>query len=114
MVKPRVARFILLVTTMLWAGATAQVMAQEPLSADQIIAKAVARGQKPRAKESLPGYTYTKVTLTEEFDASGNIKERKEKVFQVFFDSGKTRLKLIEVNGRSPDEAEFKKQAENE
>ncbi len=88
--------------------------AEASLSADQVIAKAVARAQKGQDKAGLPGYTYTKVTLTEEFDATGNVKERKEKVFQVFFESGATRLKLIEVNGRAPGEAELKKQAENE
>jgi len=65
--------------------------AETSLSADQIIAKAVTHSQQGQNKASLPGYTYTKVTLMEEFDSTGNVKERKEKVFQVFFESGATR-----------------------
>jgi hypothetical protein len=113
MVKPRITR-VLVAVGLLLLGAGGSSQAGESLSADAIIAKAAARGQKARSKETLPGYTYTKVTVTEEFDASGNIKERKEKVFEVLFNSGRTRLKLVEVNGHAPGEAELKKQAENE
>jgi len=112
MVKSPLFMFGLVV--LLLGGGIGTSISAGSLSADQVIAKAVARAQKPQNKAGLPGYTYTKVTLTEEFDATGNVKERKEKVYQVFFESGATRVKLIEVNGRSPGEAELKKQAENE
>jgi len=52
--------------------------------------------------------------VTEEFDAAGKMKERKEKVYRVSFENGRTRAKLMEVNGRPPAEADVKKQADNE
>jgi len=59
-------------------------------------------------------YTYTKVTLTEELDACGNVKDRKERLYEVSFKDGANHVRLLEVNGRAPSEAEAKKQAENE
>lgn len=88
--------------------------AASSLSADEVIQKAVARGQQPEPKAGQPGYTYTKVTLTEELDTAGNITERKEKVYQICLQSGSTRAKLLSVNGRPPGESDLKKAAENE
>jgi hypothetical protein len=89
-------------------------LAQTALSADQIIQKAVARAQNLPAKPGKGAYTYTKLTVTEEFDSAGKMKERKEKVYQVNFRSGATYAKLVEVNGHAPVPADLKKQAENE
>ena len=88
--------------------------AGKPLSADQIIWQAVARAQQAQSKAGQSGYTYTKLTVTEELDSTGHVKERKEKVYQVFFQAGATRLKLLTVNGRSPAQADVKKQSEND
>src|SRR5207237_5837321 len=57
---------------------------------------------------------YTKVSLTEELDASGKVKEHKEKIYQVSFQEGLTHVKLVTVNGRPPAGGDVKKQAENE
>lgn len=84
------------------------------LSANEIVQKAVLRAQRVETKSGQPGYTYTKVTLTEELDATGKVREHKEKVYQVSFRGGSTHLKLVEVNGRAPAEADARKQAENE
>jgi len=54
------------------------------------------------------------LTVMEELDSSGKVKERKEKVYQVNFRNGATFAKLVEVNGHAPAEADLKKQAENE
>jgi hypothetical protein len=83
-------------------------------SAGEIIQKAVRRAQGADIMAGKKSYTYTKVTLTEELDASGNVKEHKEKVYQVAFQGGSTHLKLVEVNGRPPAGQDVKKQAENE
>src|SRR5438552_3953776 len=85
-----------------------------PLSAEQVIERAVARAQKAESRASQPGYTYTKLTVTEELDASGRVKERKEKVYRVFFQRGATYLKLLSVNGKPPGEADLKQQSEKE
>lgn len=85
--------------------------AENPLSADEVIQRAVSRAQRAESKGA---YTYTKLSVTEELDSSGKVKEHKEKVYQVNFRNGATYAKLVEVNGHPPGEADLKKQAENE
>src|SRR5437879_4517764 len=70
--------------------------------ADEVIHKAVLRGEAAASAAGNSGYTYTKVSLLEELDPSGKVKERKEKVFQVRFQSGLTSVRLLEVNGHAP------------
>ncbi len=99
----------------LLSGTTHSLLrAQTTATADGVIQKAVARAQRAEAKAGQPGFTYTKLTVTEELDPEGNIKERKERVYQVFFQDGSTELKLLSVNGRTPSEAEAKKLAVNQ
>jgi len=90
------------------------LLAQNALSADQIIQKAVARAQNSSARPGKGAYTYTKLTVTEELDSAGKVKEHKEKVYQVNFRDGATYAKLVEVNGHVPGTADVKKQTENE
>jgi hypothetical protein len=90
------------------------LLAENASSADQIIQKAVARAQNASAKPGKGAYTYTKLTVMEELDSMGKVKERKEKVYQVNFRDGATYAKLVEVNGHAPAGADLKKQAENE
>lgn len=83
-------------------------------SADVIIQKAVERASNTRLSTSRPGYTYTKVNITEELDGKGKVKQRKERVFQVYFRAGETCVKLLEVNGHPPAQADMKFQAETQ
>lgn len=83
------------------------------LSADQVIQKAVERAQKAE-NPTARGYTYTKVTLTEEFDTDGKMKERKERTYQVCFKGGSTEVKLVAVNGGEPGVADLRLNAEKE
>src|SRR2546423_963554 len=71
--------------------------AETSLSVDDIVQKAVGRAQRTEKKSGQPGYSYTKVTLTEELDATGKVREHKEKVYQVSFQAGSTQVKLLEV-----------------
>jgi hypothetical protein len=87
---------------------------ENPLSADEVIQKAVSRAQGAESRQGKGAFTYTKLTVTEELDSSGKVKEHKEKVYQVNFRNGATFAKLVEVNGRPPGESDMKKQAENE
>ncbi len=98
------------------SGIELSVSAAEKIapSVDELIRKAVSRAQKVEARAGQTAYTYTKLTVTEELDGSGRLKERKEKVYQVFFQSGSTHLKLLTVNGRPPGAAEMRKQSEND
>ena len=84
------------------------------MSADEVIQKAVARAQRAPARFGPKGYTYTKLTVTEELDATGKIKERKERVYEVLFRSGETYLKLLQINGRPTGDTEMKNQSENQ
>src|ERR1041385_6430937 len=86
--------------------------AETALSADQVIQKAVARAQRAEATAGQSGYTYTKVTLSEELDAQGNVKERKERLYEVSYRGGLTHLKLLEVNGHRASGGEVKKMSE--
>ena len=88
--------------------------AESAVSANEIIEKAALRAQQAQAGLAKPGYTYTKVTVTDELDAAGKVKEHKRKVYQVFFQSGKTYVKLLEVNGHVPDAGDLRKQNDNE
>src|SRR6266700_1141572 len=76
-----------------------RVRAATSLSATEVIQNAVARAQHADT-QARAGYTYTKLTLTEEIDAQGKVKERKQRVYQVLFQGGSTCLKLEMVNGR--------------
>jgi hypothetical protein len=85
-----------------------------PLPVDEVIRRAVVRAQRAEARTGQTGYTYTKLTVTEELDGSGRLKERKEKIYQVFFQGGSTHLKLLTVNGHVPASADIRKQADQE
>src|SRR6185295_7179686 len=52
--------------------------------------------------------------LTEELDANGNVKGRKERLYEAVFDSGLTYLRLVKVNGKALPAGELRKQEERE
>lgn len=87
---------------------------ESPPGLDEIIQKAVACAQHSPSKERPARYTYTKASIIEQLDATGHVKERKEKVYQVSFRDGLTYARLVEVDGHAPARADLKKQAENE
>jgi hypothetical protein len=95
------------------ASGWATAMSLTP-SADEIMAKAVARAESPVNHVSRPDYSYTKKTITEDLDSKGHVKDRKERVYEVSVESGLSYLKLTQLNGQSLSTAELKKQAEHE
>jgi len=88
--------------------------AETPSAVDDVIQKAVARSQRVATRAALAAFSYTKVTVTEELDAAGNIKERKERLYEVAFQNGATCARLLKVNGHPPGAADLKLQANNE
>src|SRR5258706_7974904 len=86
--------------------------AQDALSADTVIQKAVTRGTETRS--AAPDFRYTKFTLTEELDSAGKVRERKEKVYDIVYRNGLASVNLLRVNGRAPSVEDQKKQTENE
>jgi hypothetical protein len=102
---------------LLWAGcgwAAAAADGQGLPSADEVIRKAIDRNQRKEAGAVLPAYSYSKVTVTEEFDSTGKVRQRKERLYEVSFKGGLTSAKLIQVNGHPPAAADLKLQAEYE
>jgi hypothetical protein len=92
-----------------------RAVAAGELSAEEIIKRAVAASQKPSQQISThAGYTYTKVTVTEELDPAGHVRDRQQRVYQVNIRNGASHLSLVTVNGRAPTESDIRKLAENE
>jgi hypothetical protein len=104
---------VLLLVASLGGFEASLLAADSALSADEILRNAVHRAQQTE-NTGVAAYTYTKLTVTEELDSAGKVKERKAKVYQVSFRDGSSYLKLIEVNGHAPAEADRKKHTENE
>jgi hypothetical protein len=108
-------RMFVLSLSLLWSGLGASLVhAQSLPSGDELIHKAVARAQDSQERSGRTDYTYTKVSVIEELDSAGKVKDRKEKVYQVSLRDGASYVKLVEVNGRPPQGAELKKQNEND
>jgi hypothetical protein len=107
----RIALYCLLLAL---PGVRQNLQAQDDISADEVIQKAVERTQQAETGTRKPGYTYTRACVTEELDATGKVKEHSEKVYRVLFKDGMTRAKLLEVNGHPPGGADLRKQSDYE
>ena len=90
------------------------LQADPSLSAEDIMRKAVERASATRASTNGSDYTYRKVNVTEEFDSTGHVKQRKHRTFQVYYRDGTTQVTLVEVNGHVPDPADLKFQAQTQ
>lgn len=97
----------------LFMGARSVLQAETALSADEIVQKAVARGQEDH-QGTVPDFNYRKLTVTEELDGTGQVKERREKVYDISYRDGLSHATLLQVNGHAPSEADLKQQADNE
>src|SRR5687767_10111661 len=70
-----------------------------PPSATQIIERVLRQAQDSGA--GVPVYHYSRLTVTEELDNHGKIKERKEKLYEVSSQGDLPTLKSVRVNGRT-------------
>src|SRR5690349_16173160 len=93
-------------------GCAASSRAQSA-TADQVIEKAVARGQQDQ-QGYVPDFKYRKLTLTEELDSTGKVKERREKVWEVSYRDGLSHATLLQVNGHLPSGDDLKEQSDNQ
>src|SRR2546423_236376 len=87
---------------------------EKTLSAQEVIEKAVQHAQQTENRLGQTDFTYTKVSVTEELDSHGKVKERREKIYRVYFQKGATFAKLIELNGRPIGAADAKALGEND
>src|ERR1043166_588385 len=69
-------------------------------SADELIQRAVAHAEQVDAAAG--AFAYKKVSVVEELDSVGKVKERKERVYLVSYKAGITHARLLEVNGHLP------------
>ena len=84
------------------------------LTPDEIVHRAVQRAESPASHELRPNYSYTKHTVTDDLDATGHIKARKEKLYSVSVEAGLSYLKLLQYNGQNLSAAELKKEDERD
>jgi hypothetical protein len=87
--------------------------AAEALSASEIVQKTVARGQQDQ-QGSIPDFIYRKLTVTDELDTAGKVKQHREKLYEVSYRDGLSHSRLLQVNGHAPSESDLKQQSDNE
>ncbi|HUR47320.1 MAG TPA: hypothetical protein VMZ27_15670 [Candidatus Saccharimonadales bacterium] len=81
-----------------------------PLTGPEIAQRTIARARASGDSGKLQNFTYKKLSVSEELDGRGHVKERKEKV--LFFRSGSGSLLEMKVNGRPLTGDDFRKQEE--
>jgi hypothetical protein len=94
-------------------GGMARSSAETALNVDQVIQKAVKRGQQDQLG-SVPDFKYRKLTASEELDSAGNVKERREKIYEISYRDGLSHATLLAVNGHPPTGQDLKQQSDNE
>jgi hypothetical protein len=97
-----------------WLTPVPAARAAAALSADDIMQRAVQRAESPESRVGRPDYLYRKMTVTEEMDSKGRLKDRQEKVYDVSVEAGLSQLKLIQLNGQELSPTERKKENERE
>jgi hypothetical protein len=93
---------------------TLSLRAQPAPSADQVVQRAIARAQQTGGASPAGDFNYTKLSVTEELDSSGKVKDRKERVYEVTYRSGVAQGRLVGINGHQPTADERRKQTESE
>jgi hypothetical protein len=80
------------------------------LNGQEIARRTIARAKTAGESGKLQNFTYKKLSISEELDSRGHVKERKEKV--LFFRSGSGSLLEMKVNGRPVTGDDFRRQEE--
>ena len=101
---------LLPIGVLLLSGRPALSSTFAPLSAAEIVKKAIARTQSSKDDSRRADYAYTKQVVVEDLDNQGRVTETKEKLFR--FISGLGSLEQIKVNGRTVGADRVKKEEE--
>src|SRR5215213_4321593 len=80
------------------------------LTGQEIARRTIARAKECGDSSKLQNFTYKKLSVSEDLDGRGRVKERKEKV--LFYRSGSGSLLAMKVNGKPVTGEEFRKQEE--
>lgn len=89
------------------------VRAETALTVNEVVQKTLARAQQSESSAT-PDLDYTRFSVTEELDGTGKVRERNEKTYEVSYRGGMPTVRLLQVNGHAPTDADQKKQSENE
>lgn len=90
-----------------------RLRAETPLTADEVVQKAVSRGKQDQ-QGTVPDFTYRKTTVTEELDGAGKVKERREKLYEISYREGLSHSTLLQVDGHPPSDSDLKQKSDNE
>jgi len=90
-----------------------RLRAETPLTVDEVVQKAVLRGQQDQ-QGTVPDFIYRKMTVTDELDKSGKVKEHREKLYEISYRDGLSHSTLLEVNGHPPSDSDLKQLSDNE
>ncbi len=85
-----------------------------PLSADDIIRRAVDRAESHGSTFAGLDYEYHKHTIVEEVDRKGRLKDHKEKLYNSTVEAGRTYSKLVQINGQDLSPSELKKEEDRD
>ncbi len=77
---------------------------------EEVIAKLLHRAKAIASETNSSRYVYLKTLETEELDDSGNVKSKKEQLYEVKLIGGMPHPRLIRVNGRSLDKEGIQKE----
>jgi hypothetical protein len=111
--KESMGRWLTCVVVLFLAG---QCRALEPssLTADQVIEKLLQRSRSTPDRIAAQCHGCTRVSLIEERDSRGEIKERVSREFEVELHGARQQLRLLRLNDRPPTEKEAKRELEHE
>jgi hypothetical protein len=90
-----------------------RLRAETPFTADEVVQKAVVRGQQDQ-QGAVPDFTYRRMTVTEELDKSGKVKQHREKLYEICYRDGLSHSTLLEVDGHPPSDSDLKQKSDNE
>ena len=109
-----IREFLLGAAVLCLSGAAVSSKAQNVLSAEEVVQRTLERARHSEARGDTPDFNYTRLTLTEQLDSAGRVKERQERRYEVQFRDGVTRVLLLSINGHPPTDDERQQQADNE
>lgn len=83
-------------------------------SSDEVMKKAVARAKYEKDKKQEDRFAFTQLSVSEELDKNGKVKERNQYTHQVVLVEGRPYQRLVEKNGKPLTGDDLKKEAERE
>ena len=99
---------------LLTLGFTIVLHAETPGSGLEIMQQVVQRVKWAEEKNSQADYTYNQLSRREKLDGNGAVKEKEEKLFEVFYIEGLMYRRLVKRNGQPLSAEEVKREQQRE